>query len=99
MPAISRDLDLAKTGHLCTPIIGVEASQNNVIANGIPVLRPGDWCLPHTIKCGPVCCGHPAMINRGSSSVFAVGIPVARIGDSTDFGFMIKGSSSVFAGG
>ena len=99
MPAISKDLDLAATGHLCWSVVPVEASQFSVKANGIPILRPGDWCSPHTIKCGPACCGHPAQINRGSSSVFAVGIPVARIGDSTDFGAMIEGSNNVFAGG
>ena len=99
MPAISKNLDLAATGHLCTPVIGVQASQFSVRANGKPILRPGDWCLPHTIKCAPGCCGHEAQINRGSSSVFAMGIPVARIGDSTDFGAMIEGSNNVFAGG
>ena len=99
MPAISRDDDLAATGHLCTAVIGIVATQGQVIANGIPVLRLGDPTLPHTIKCGPVCCGHMAKVNMGSSTVFAKGIPVARFGDSTDFGAMIQGSGSVFAGG
>ena len=104
MPAISRNVvDLAKTGHTCTFVIGVEATQGSVFANGIPVLRPGDRCLPHTIlKCFGdtcVCIGHPAKVNMGSSSVFALGIPVARNGDSTDMGALIKGSPNVFAGG
>ena len=101
MPAVSKFGDLAATGHLCTAVIGVEATQFSVIANGISVLRLGDPTFPHTIKCGPICCGHagPPVVNIGSSTVFAKGIPIARIGDSTDFGAMIQGSDNVFAGG
>jgi len=101
MPAISRDLrDLAKTGHGCTKVIPVKATQRSVIANGSAVLRPGDPLLPHTI---PVCCplrcvGHKAVVNSGSRTVFAEGRPVARVGDSADFGAMIQGSANVFAG-
>ena len=104
MPAISRNVvDLAKTGHPCTFVIGVKASQGSVFANGIPILRPGDRCLPHTIlrMCGnrPCCLNHPAKVNMGSGSVFAQSIPVARDGDSTDFGALFMGSPNVFAGG
>ena len=101
MPAISRDIrDLAKTGHGCTKFIGCKATQHSVLANGSAVLRPGDPLLPHTI---PVCCplrcvGHPAVVNTGSTTVFAEGIPVARLGDSADFGALIMGSQNVFAG-
>ena len=101
MPAISRDLrDLAKTGHGCTKVIPVKATQRSVLANGSAVLRPGDPLLPHTI---PVCCplrceGHPAFVNAGSRTVFAEGRPVARVGDSADFGAMIQGSQNVLAG-
>ena len=101
MPAISRDLrDLAKTGHGCTTVIGCKATQRSVLANGSAVLRPGDPLLPHTI---PVCCplrcvGHPAKVNTGSRTVFAEGRPVARRGDSADFGALIQGSQNVFAG-
>ena len=104
MPAISRNIiDLARTGHTCTRFIGCEASQGSVMANGIAVLRPGDRCLPHTIlKCYGrycACVSHKAKVNMGSRSVFAVGKPVARDGDSTDRGELIKGSPNVFAGG
>jgi len=104
MPAISRDrIDLAKTGHPCTFQIGCIATQGSVVANGIAVLRPGDRCLPHTIlrRCGkyPCCLPHRAKVNMGSSSVFALGIPVARAGDSTDQGALFQGSPNVFAGG
>lgn len=100
MPAISRDkVDLARTGHLCTAVIGVMATQGSVMANGIAVLRPGDPCLPHVIKVGLYCVPHFAKVNMGSGSVFAQGIPVARNGDSTDFGALFMGSPNVFAGG
>ena len=101
MPAISRDLrDLAKTGHGCTRVIPVKATQRSVIANGSAVLRPGDPLLPHTILvcCPPRCIPHKAKVNRGSPNVFAQGIPVARLGDSADFGALIQGSQNVFAG-
>ena len=102
MPAVSRDIvDLAKTGHGCTFVIGVKATQRMVFANNKPILRLGDPCLPHTI---PICCPlrcipHFAVVNMGSSSVFALGIPVARAGDSTDMGALMIGSPNVFANG
>ena len=103
MPAISRDrIDLAATGHTCDSTAGCKATAGSVFINGRRVLRPGDRLLPHTIlvcrgnKC--FCVNHPAKINRGSSSVFAEGRPVARRGDSADRGRMIGGSSNTFAG-
>ena len=101
MPAISRNVvDLARTGHTCDFVIGCKATQGSVMANGIAVLRPGDRCLPHTIQtCCPLrCIPHPAKVNMGSGSVFALGIPVARVGDSTDMGALFQGSPNVFAG-
>ena len=102
MPKLSRNvIDLAKTGHGCTAVIGVKATQRMVFANNIPILRRGDPTLPHTI---PICCPlrcipHSAKVNMGSGSVFALGIPVARDGDSTDMGALFMGSPTVFAGG
>ena len=103
MPAISRHIrDLAATGHTCTAVIGVKASQFSVYANSSAILRPGDRLLPHTIlKCTPdgcYCESHSAKVNRGSRTVFAVGKPVARDRDSADRGKMIQGSRNVFAG-
>ena len=103
MPAISRDRrDLAATGHPCTTRIGCRATVSSVFANGSRVLRPGDRLLPHTIIfCTPdgcQCINHPAKINRGSSTAFAEGRPVARRGDSADKGSMSGGSPNVFAG-
>ena len=102
MPAISRDrIDLATTGHTCDATAGCKATASSVFINGMRVLRPGDRLLPHTILvCGKkcFCVSHPAKVNKGSSTVFAEGKPVARRGDSADRGRMIQGSPNVFAG-
>jgi uncharacterized Zn-binding protein involved in type VI secretion len=97
--SMCRDFDLGATGHGCTSVIGVRATQGTVFANNIPVARQFDPALPHVIRRGLLCVGHRAQINRGSRSVFCRNIPVARIGDSFDRGRMIRGSANVFAGG
>ena len=100
MSAISRNvIDLAITGHGCTAVIGVAATQGEVIANTIPVLRMGDPCLPHTLPVGPFCKPHSSRVNMGSHNVFVKNIPIARRYDSTDFGYMIGASPTVFANG
>jgi len=98
---LCRHADLGKTGHLCTTVIGVQATQGAVFANGIPVLRKNDPAFPHEIKKPgkPPCKPHDSNVNQGSSSVFCLNIPVARVYDSFDKGRMIRGSSNVFAGG
>ena len=96
---LCRHADKGRTGHGCTTVIGARATQGSVFANGTPVLRRGDPAFPHVIRAGRFCVGHRAKVNRGSSSVFCQGIPVARVGDSFDRGRMIRGSGNVFAGG
>jgi uncharacterized Zn-binding protein involved in type VI secretion len=99
MPQVSRHGDKCFTGHACDTTAPVIASQFTVLANAIPVLRPGDKVAPHEILRGRFCVFHKAEVNAGSSTVFAQGIPVARLGDSTDKGAMKQGSPNVFAGG
>lgn len=99
MPQVSRHADLCRTGHTCTSIVGVRATQFSVYINGIPSLKQGDPVMPHTIRRGLKCIDHPANVRRGSTSVFVEGIPIARVGDSTDRGAMIRGAVDVFAGG
>jgi|TARA_B110000977_G_C10608820_1_gene311355 uncharacterized Zn-binding protein involved in type VI secretion len=101
MPGISRNNDLAATGHGCSPTAGCIATAKTVFINGIKVLRPGDFLKPHFVpnkKPPPKCVLHTAQVNRGSRSVFAEGKPVARRGDSADLGAMIGASRNVFAG-
>ena len=92
--------DKAKTGHGCTKVIGVRATQFTVFANNKPVARRGDPTKSHVIFVTPPprCVGHKAKINRGSRTVFVRNVPVARVGDSTDMGAMIQGSRTVHAG-
>ena len=99
MPAVCRDRHIAKTGHPCTKYAPVIARPSRVYINGKLVARRGDPLKPHTILKNLKCKGHNANVNRGSRTVFAHGIPIARIGDSADKGRMIQGSPNVFAGG
>ena len=104
MPGISRDLiDLAFTGHGCTRVIPVKATQNTVFANGRAMLRPFDPLLPHKIPApcppGPCCIPHFHIVWGMSPNVFAEGRPVARRGDGADAGSMIMGSPNVIANG
>tara|TARA_B100000424_G_scaffold115642_1_gene87219 strand:- start:1846 stop:2235 length:390 start_codon:yes stop_codon:yes gene_type:complete len=99
---LSRGGDKTTTGHECTKIVGCISTQRSVFANSRPVLRQGDPTKGHTILSPddpPRCIGHKAKVNRGSSSVFVESIPVARVGDSADFGALISGSFTVRAGG
>ena len=105
MMGISRDFDIARTGHPCTWVIGVKATQYSVFVNGKPALCIGDPCLPHTIivPCGPAnrytcCVPHTAVVWMGSFKVFAKGRPVSQFLDGTDMGQLIQGSFNVFAG-
>jgi len=100
MRPMSRMGDKCITGHLCSFTAPVLARQFEVFAEGKPNLVMGDKVAFHTILIGKYCLPHlTAVVNRGSNSVFIKGIPVARIGDSTDRGMMYKGAEMVFAGG
>ena len=99
MPAVCRDRHIARTGHPCTSRAPVIARPSRVYINGKLVARQGDPLKRHTINKGLDCIGHNANVNRGSRTVFAHGIPIARIGDSADKGAMDQGSPNVFAGG
>jgi uncharacterized Zn-binding protein involved in type VI secretion len=63
----------------------------------------GSICVPHLIEQivggedGPILALVSPIINVGSPNVFVGGIPVARIGDSTDGGIIFTGSPNVIA--
>ena len=98
MPKVCRQGDLGRTGHTCTAFIGVFATQRSVFANGILLNRVRDPAMPHTGIAPPLCKPHPSKINMASRTVFAVGVGIARVGDSFDMGKMVKGAPNVFAG-
>ena len=84
-------------------VVPIIATARSVKVGGIKIGRMLDKLMPHVIPCLPCpkcCCKpHKAKVNVGSRSVFAEGIPVARVTDSADFGAMITGNrSGVFAG-
>ena len=102
MPGISRDLrDLAFTGikHGCHLVAPVTATQRTVFANNKAMLRTFDPLVPHLIRVGLFCFVHFTVVWGSSPNVYAQGKQVSRKGDSADFGFMLMGSSNVFANG
>jgi uncharacterized Zn-binding protein involved in type VI secretion len=101
MPAVAVcTVDQISTVHACDSTAGIQGTLiTTVTIGGNPIAVQGDAIAPHTILVGDDCVPHGAVINAGSSKVFAGGIPVARIGDSADAGSVISGSSNVFAGG
>ena len=104
MPSVCRHKSLARTGHKCDVVVPIIATARSVRVGGIRIGRMLDKLMPLVIPCAPCpkkcCCKpHKAIVNRGSRSVFAEGIPVARKGDSADMGAMITGNfNNVFAG-
>jgi uncharacterized Zn-binding protein involved in type VI secretion len=102
MPAIARDGDPTTTGHGCdatTTVTGPTGAAAKVFANGIAIECIGNPTAAHTIKSGKNCVPHGAVINAGSGTVFVGGIPIARVGDSTDGGKITAGSNNVFTNG
>lgn len=95
MPAITRLGDHC-TGHDCWPPRPNNSASPNVYVNGIPLHRQGDSWASHC--CGVAC--HPGITSAGSSTVYANGMQVCRIGDPVDCGSAsAQGSWDVFAGG
>ena len=94
-------MDLAFTGikHGCHLVAPVIATQNTVFANNRAMLRTFDPLVPHLIRVGLFCFVHFAFVSGSSPNVFADGRRVSRKGDGADFGFMLMGSSNVFANG
>ena len=100
MPAVSRKGDSLSTGHVCTTTTTLDTpGQSTVFANKILIARITDPTVAHPFPPVPICIDHVANVNVGSATVFAVGLAMARIGDSTDAGAMTSGSGNVFAGG
>ena len=103
MPAVSRFGDILATGHGCDSLAPLLTPlQSTVRVNGILASVVGTPVAPHTItnpSPPPVCIPHlNQILNSGSATVRIQGIPVGRIGDSADQGFMLTGSPNVNAG-
>ena len=102
MPSVCRHKDIGRTGHKCDSKAPVLATQRTVFANNRPIARRGDPAGRHNIltRCGKrLCCrSHRAKLNKGSRTVFILGIGVGRVRDSFDTKHMVQGSRNVFAG-
>ena len=83
--------------HCSTPLRAV--GSDNVFVNNIKVSRQGDNNTVHLLP-GLPCPSHQRPIATGSTSVFANGKGVGRIGDSVSACTSVaQGSDNVFAGG
>tara|TARA_Y100000296_G_scaffold46413_1_gene53269 strand:+ start:219 stop:521 length:303 start_codon:yes stop_codon:yes gene_type:complete len=100
MPAVNRMGDPLTTGHICASTTILDTpTQSTVRANSILIARETDKTISHPFPPSPSCAPHVAFVNKGSSTVNVVGLPVARRTDSTDAGQMTQGSLTVYAGG
>ena len=98
MPAVARQGDLC-TGHPPFPPRPSSSGANTVFANGIPVHCQGDAWPVHVSTAYPYP-AHPGSLKAGSSTVFAEGKAMGRVGDPIDCGSKVAaGSPNVFAGG
>lgn len=95
MPAVTRLGDRC-TGHGCWPPRHSTSAAASVFVNGIAVHRVGDDWAPHGCS---VCPPHASVLSEGSSTVFAEGKGVGRVGDPVACGSRVaQGSLNVFAG-
>ena len=100
MPAVCRVGDILTTGHGCSSITAIALSNTDgtVKVNSINVIVVGAPTVSHPAPPNPPCPPHVRFLNVGSSTVRVNSIPVGRIGDWADQGFMLTGSSNVNAG-
>lgn len=96
MPAVTRfgDADVAHCSGMTR-----EGKSSDVFINGIGVSRQDDNNTSHLLPGAP-CPSHSAAITTGSTTVFANGKGVGRIGDGiSGCTSVAAGSPNVFAGG
>ena len=96
MPAVTRfgDADVAHCSGMTR-----QGKSSDVFINGIGVSRQDDNNTSHLLPGAP-CPSHSAAITTGSTTVFANGKGVGRIGDAiSGCTSVAAGSPNVFAGG
>ena len=91
-------IDTVITGHACDNVTVTDQCSSNVFVNGYGACRVGDNLHIHNINIHNVCTPHTAQIIHGSNVVFVNGLPVARVWDRADHGYITSGSINVFAG-
>ena len=100
MPAVARKdgTDSIATNHGCDVTTVTAQGSDTVLINKIGVVRRGDFNLVHLVPSG-ICVPHAVPLTAVSTTVFANGKGIGRIGDSYSGETLITGSSNVFAGG
>ena len=100
MPPVTRLGDTG-TGHECFPPRSSTSGSPNDFVNGIPAHREEDSWATHTCTHPEVPHGtHGGSLASGSSTVYANGKQLGRIGDPVSCGSNVAtGSKNVFAGG
>ena len=96
MPAVTRfgDADVAHCSGMTR-----QGKSSDVFINGIGVSRQDDNNTPHLLPGAP-CPTHAATITVGSTTVFANGKGIGRVGDAiSGCTSVAAGSPNVFAGG
>ena len=72
----------------------------NVVIEGLPAARMGDFVGPHLMPGTPSCIPHVSAVAKGSANVFIGGLPAARFGDPFIACTAVATSAkSVFIGG
>ena len=102
MAAVARgdEDDDVTTNHDCTGTTKTDGMSVDVIVNGTGVHRQDDATVPHPYPPNPPCANHTPTLALGSTSVYANGKGVGRVGDgySGVSDVIATGSVSVFAG-
>ena len=103
MPKVARgdSEDTVDCNHPCLGTTTTNGMSSDVIVEGTGVHREGDDTVTHVSGAdSPICVTtHAPVIDEGSTTVFANGKGVARIGDDyTASDTVASGANSVFAG-
>jgi hypothetical protein len=91
------------TGHGCTACAPISTEEcggsETVYANDIGVSHDGACIVCHTVPLMGTddCVTHCPKVNEGSPNVFVENIPLARVYDSADGGWIVQGSPNVYA--
>jgi len=95
---VARVGDIVITGHDCADRTTIQVGGAAVYVNGRNIAVRGSKLTEHAAPENGVCGPHTAFVNSGSTSVYASGAPVARLGDSADLGAIDTASTNVYAG-
>jgi len=73
LSAVARgdETDFVDTGHACDAMTTTDECSDDVLINGIGVVRMGDACTDHKYPVGDKCPLHTVLMGSGSPTVFA----------------------------